>query len=133
MPFRRRGQRPEREPPSPPAPSLPSGWRDWERVPPDRLELAGQIESCPDFAVEPEGPGCHRISLYDDLRALVGDDAIEALAGKIGRLDGVARCNHDDREEMVVEGAVTGEQLAAFVIAELAATGDPSFWDDPSP
>lgn len=112
------------------APHLPLDWREWHRVPQDRLELAEEIESCSDFGIEPEGRGRHRISLYDDLRGLVGDEAIEPLSEKISALDGVKSCTQVDREEMEVEGAITAEQLAAFIIAELAATGNATSWDD---
>ena len=122
MPFGRRGRRQE--------PDLPVDWRAWRRVPPDRVGLAEDIESCEDFGVEQEARGRHRISLYDDLRALVGDDAIETLPEKVARLPGVTSCLHVDREEIEVEGPIRPEQLAAYVVAELAATADPHFWDE---
>ncbi len=114
------------------APNLPSRWSGWNTVPEDRLELAREIESCEDFGVDEQAPGVHQVALYDDLRGLVGDDAIEALPEKIAALDGVERCDHLDREVIEVEGTITADHIAAFVVAELAVTGDPHYWDDRS-
>lgn len=113
------------------APDLPARWQDHtDRIPPGRVDLAAELEASDDFGVDPGGPGRWRVALFDDVRALVGDDAIAALPERLARLDGVDGVSHDDREFIDVEGAITGEQLRAWVVAELATTGDPHYWDD---
>lgn len=130
MIFRRRKQPAPPTAPGGPVPTLPTTWQAWGTVPDDRRDLAAEIDTCADFGVDEQGPAAYRVALFDDLRALVGDDAIEALAPKIAALEGVERCEHSDRELIDVEGPITAEQLRAFVIAELAVSGDPHFWDD---
>jgi hypothetical protein len=127
--FRRR-RRPAPPTTPGPAPALPTTWLAWGTVPDDRRGLAAEIDTCADFGVDEQGPATYQVALFDDLRGLVGDDAIEALAPKIAALEGVERCEHSDRELIDVEGPITAEQLRAFVIAELAVSGDPHFWDD---
>lgn len=98
-------------------------------MPPDREDLAAEIEGSADFGVEAAGPGTLRVYLFDDVRAMVGDPAIEALPDALARLPGVERCEHSDREIVEVEGSIAAGQLAAFVVAELAATADPDYWE----
>lgn len=133
MRFFRRRRDDGATPPAPPAarqPDLPVTWEAWGTVPDDRRGLAAEIDACADFGVDDHGPRTYQVALYDDLRALVGDDAIEALPPRIAALSGVERCDHEDRELMTVVGSITAGQLRAFVVAELATSGDPHAWDD---
>lgn len=98
-------------------------------MPPGREELAAEIESSADFGVDRVGPGTLHVNLFDDVRGMVGDPAIEALPDALAGLPGIERCVHSDREIIEVEGPIATGQLAAFVIAELAATADPDYWD----
>jgi hypothetical protein len=112
-------------------PDLPTHWRAYaDRLDDVAVELAELVAASDDFGVEPDPVGGWTVNLYDDVRGYVGDPAIEALEPKIAALDGVTRAIHEDREIIRVEGSITGEQLAAFVISELALTGDPHARDD---
>lgn len=107
-------------------PDLPSHWRAYaEDLDDDRVELAELVAASDDFGVEPDATGGWTVNLYDDVRGYVGDPAIERLERVLRQLDGVTSALHEDREIIRVEGSITGEQLAAFVVFELARTGEP--------
>lgn len=101
--------------------------------PVDRIRrwFAAEIAASPAFGVDP-GDHFHdvdwRVALFDDVRGLVGDAAIEALPDVLGELEGVEQVEHLQREYTDVVGTVTAAQVAAFVVAELARTGDPDYW-----
>lgn len=114
-----------------PPPDLPTRWEGYAGDLDDtQRELAELVASSDDFGVEPDANGGWTVNLYDDVRGYVGDPAIEALEPKLAALDGVTSALHDDREIIRVEGTITADQLAAYVIAELARTGDPHAWED---
>lgn len=69
-------------------PDLPTSWRAWDRVPEERLELTDELQACDDHGVDPQpAPGIRQVALFDHVRRLVGDDAIEALPDKIADLN----------------------------------------------
>lgn len=123
---------PEREP------AAPEPWDgsgvDWSAagVPDDRIELAVEIASSPDFGVDPsdEPDRRWRLALFDDVRGVVGDDAIEALPTWLEQQPGIDVVEHVDRELMEVGGTIDSDALARLVVARLASTGDPGYWDE---
>lgn len=123
--------------PSEPEPE-PEPWDgsgvDWAEagVPKDRIELAAEIASSPDFGVDiSDEPGCQwRLALFDDVRGVVGDDAIEALPSWLEEQPAIDEVDHVDRELMEVRGGIDRDTLARLVVARLATTGDPNYWDE---
>lgn len=109
---------------------LPVHWSGWGSLSADREELAGEIEECEDFGVDPEGPGRFSIALFDDLRGLVGDDAVDVLERDLETLEGVDVVEREDREVIIVDGSLSCEQLRAFTVATLAREGDRHYWDE---
>ncbi len=117
-----------------PAVELPGRWQDYG----DRLDAAGrreiarQIAALPGFGIEPGGlaagrapePGERWIALFDDVRVLVGDAAIEALVEHLDALAGTVRCRRERREYVEVVSTATDEQLAAVAIVVLALQAD---------
>ena len=107
---------------------------DWAAagVPTDRVAMAAEVATSPDFGVDPSPePGFRwRLALFDDVRGVVGDDAIEALPAWLMDQPGIEQVDHFDREFMDVRGEVDRDSLAVQVVARLATTGDPHYWDD---
>ena len=68
--------------------------------------------------------------MYDDVRGLVGDPAIESLPAWLESSDDIERADHIDREIIEVDGSVDRDGLAVRIIARLAETADPTYWDD---
>lgn len=114
-------------------PDSPTDWLAWSLVPEDRLGFARAIDASPDFGVDPrvDGPGW-TVALYDEIRGMCGDPAIEALAQWLADLDGVDGVEHTTREHVEVWGAITAPQLRAAVVARLGETGDPGHFGDTS-
>ena len=110
---------------------------DWAAagVPADRIAMATEVASSPDFGVDPssEPDRQWQLALYDDVRGVVGDDAIEALPGWLEEQPGIEVVEHVDREVMEVGGTIGRDALARLVVARLATTGDPGYWDEDEP
>lgn len=70
------------------------------------------------------------IALYDDIRGLVSDAAIEALVAWLPTRTGVDDAVHEDREVILVAGPIDRHTLAVTVVARLAGTGDPDHWTE---
>ena len=106
---------------------------DWAAagVPADRIDMAVEIASSTDFGVDPARDRGWRwqIALFDDVRGIAGDDAIEALPAWLEDQLGIDEVVHSDRELMDVRGTTDRGDLARMVVARLAATGDPDYWD----
>lgn len=107
---------------------------DWAAagVPDDRIEMANEIASSPDFGVDPstEPDRQWQLALFDDVRGFVGDDAIEALPSWLEAQPAIDEVDHVDRELMEVRGGINRDTLARLVVARLAVTGDPGYWDE---
>lgn len=135
MGFLDRFRTPEQpsEPEAEPEPWDGSGV-DWAAagVPADRIEMAVEIASSPDFGVDPstEPDVQWQVALYDEVRSVVGDDAIEALPAWLEDQPGVDEVDGIDREIMEVSGTIDRDALARLIVARLATTGDPTFWDE---
>ena len=106
---------------------------DWAAagVPADRVDMAVQLTSSPDFGVDPsQDPEWQwQIALYDDARGVVGDDAIEALPAWLEDQPGIDEALHSDRELIDVRATIDRDRLARLVVTRLATTGDPNYWD----
>lgn len=124
--------------PAEPEPVEPERWDgsgvDWAAagVPGDRVEMAVELASSPDFGVDPspEPDVRWQLALFDDVRGVVGDDAIEALPAWLEQQPGIDEVHHSDRELMDVSGTIERDALARLVVARLATTGDPTYWDE---
>ncbi|MCO8125992.1 hypothetical protein NHL50_02090 [Acidimicrobiia bacterium EGI L10123] len=121
------------EPESEPDPWDGSGV-DWAAagVPDDRIEMAAEIASSPDFGVDASTePGRQwSLALFDDVRGVVGDDAIEALPSWLEEQPAIDEVDHVDRELMEVRGEIDRDTLARLVVTRLAVTADPGYWDE---
>ncbi|WP_436793838.1 hypothetical protein [Actinospongicola halichondriae] len=124
-----------------PAAVVPDRWDgsaiDWSAagVPDDAVDLATEIAATPDFGVDPSDEDGFRwlVALFDDVRGLVGDPAIEALPAWLESSPDVDRAESFDRELVHVSGTVERHELAVRVVSRLAATADPTYWDDATP
>lgn len=122
----------------PPAADEPEPWDgsgvDWAAagVAADAVELAAELADSSDFGVDPSEEDGFRwsVALFDDVRGLVGDPAIEALPAWLETFDDVDAAESFDREIIEVRGTVERHDLAVRIVARLAATADPTYWDD---
>lgn len=136
--FRRSDDEPGGPDPTPEPTSEPAGWDgsgvDWAAagVPTDAVEIATELAETPDFGVDPSDEDGYRwfVALFDDVRGLVGDPAIEALDAWLETFDDIDRVEFFDRELLHVDGTIGRHDLAVRVVARLAATADPTYWDD---
>ena len=106
---------------------------DWSAVgvPADRVMMAEQIAASADFGIDPPTePATFTwdVALFDDVRGIVGDAAIEALEGWLPTLDGIDTAVWADREYFMVAGPISRHDLAVAVIVRLVCTGDPDYW-----
>ena len=103
----------------------------FDQLPPDAAALAERLAASGDFGVEPsEEDGFEwEISLFDDVRGWVGDDAIEALPAWLESFDDIREVLHVEREVIWVGGIVSRAGLEARVLARLAQSADPGYWD----
>lgn len=122
----------------PPAVDQPEPWDggavDWAAagVSAGAVELAAELADSDDFGVDPsEEDGCRwSVALFDDVRGLVGDPAIEALPAWLETFDDLDAAESFDREIIEVRGSVERHDLAVRIVARLAATADRAYWDD---
>lgn len=68
------------------------------------------------------------LELYDDVRALAGDPAIEALEQRLLGEVGVAGAVSVDREILWIRGDIDPVTVHGWVVAELARTAPPEGW-----
>ena len=116
-------------------PDLPEGWHGYA----DRLAASGRVGLARDLAdlpglgIEPGGcyegraprPGERAVALYDDVRVLVGDDAVRGMAERLRTLPVITSAERVQREHVDVIGSITDDRLLAAVIADLAVHGVP--------
>ena len=69
-------------------------------------------------------------ALFDDVRGVVGDDAIGALPSWLEEQPAIDEVDHVDRELIEVRGGIDRDALARLVVARLAVTDDPAYWDE---
>lgn len=97
----------------------------------DRVAMAQEIAASADFGVDPPAEPDEfmwDVALFDDVRGICGDAAIEALDGWLETVDGVDTAVWADREYFMVAGPISRHDLAVAVICRLAETGDPDYW-----